>query len=138
MRGLAAFLPDFSAPDFSFGEWVSSERREDGVITLGYFDFSPRASDFIQSTYDLGLIRPELGWPSWLQTPEARALLNEPEKVASASAEQLSNVLTALVRGDRFNDGLLARAWESGMLLAIVRRAAVLSEPPPPRDRPER
>jgi hypothetical protein len=126
MRGLAAFLPIFEEPDFSFGEWDAPEPREEGVIPLGYFAFSADAAAFIQATYDLGLIRTDLDWPSWHRTPDGHALTTDPQRVASASAEELANVLTALVRGDRFAEGALADAWESGVLLAVVRRAAEL------------
>jgi hypothetical protein len=36
-------------------------------------------------------------------------------------------LITSLKRGDRFNEGMLASAFESGLLTAIVRRAAVLA-----------
>jgi hypothetical protein len=128
MRGLAAFLPIFEEPDFSFGEWDAPEPREEGVIPLGYFAFSADAAAFIQATYDLGLIRTDLDWPSWHRTPDGHALISDPQRVASASAEELANVLTTLVRGDRFAEGTLADAWESGVLLAVVRRAAELAD----------
>jgi hypothetical protein len=127
MGGLAAFLPVFSAPDFSFGEWQAPEPREEGVTILSYFAFSAEASGFIQATYSLGLIRTDLNWPSWHRTPDGHALISDPKRVASASAEELANVLTTLVRGDRFAEGALADAWESGVLLAVVRRAAELA-----------
>lgn len=34
--------------------------------------------------------------------------------------------LTAIVRGDRFNEGLLLDAFQSGLLARIARRAAAL------------
>ena len=48
-------------------------------------------------------------------------------RVAHATAEQLTKLSTSLVRGDRFSEGTLAWAFESGLLLAIVRRAAALA-----------
>jgi hypothetical protein len=126
MGGLAAFLPVFSAPDFSFGEWQAPEPQEEGVTSLGYFSFSAEASGFIQAMYKLGLIRTDLDWPSWHCTPDGHALISDRQRVASASAEELANVLTTLVRGDRFADGTLEDAWGSGVLLAVVRRAAEL------------
>ena len=52
--------------------------------------------------------------------------LGDPTRVASASADDLARLLTTLVRGDRFADGTLAHAHESGLLRAIARRAEVL------------
>jgi hypothetical protein len=67
---------------------------------------------------------------------ESKALASRPAAVATASEDDLGRLLTAIVRSDRFNEGSLAGAWESGMLTAIVRRAGVLADeealrPPP-------
>jgi len=40
------------------------------------------------------------------------------------------SLLTTIIRGDRFSEGELAGAYESGMLRAIVRRAAELAGAP--------
>ncbi len=40
----------------------------------------------------------------------------------------MERLLTALLRQDRFVEGLLGEAFESGLLTRIVRRASVLSE----------
>ena len=45
---------------------------------------------------------------------------------ASASAEDLRRLLTVYVRSERFGDGTLEAAFESGMLTAIIRRAGIL------------
>ncbi len=58
-----------------------------------------------------------------------RALLEDPAAVASASAEDLGRMLTALVRSERFGDGTLEAAFERGILTAIARRAAELARP---------
>ena len=46
----------------------------------------------------------------------------------AASEEDLQHLLTAIVRGERFSDGTIEGAFESGMLLAITRRAQVLAD----------
>jgi len=38
-------------------------------------------------------------------------------------------LLTALVRQERFNEGALAHAFDTGLLLAIVQRAVALRSP---------
>jgi len=48
--------------------------------------------------------------------------------VAAATPEQLAMLLTAIVRSDRFVEGSIAGAFESGLLVAICRRAATLLE----------
>jgi hypothetical protein len=48
--------------------------------------------------------------------------------VSSATADELRKLLTVYVRAERFGDGTLENAFESGMLTAIVRRAQALAE----------
>jgi hypothetical protein len=90
-----------------------------------------------------------LGWSThsesftWMQTPECRALLEDDSRIQRASPEELSLLLTAIFRTDRFNGGVLDAAFSRGTMLAITRRARVLAwtlpnerppDPPPPRD----
>jgi hypothetical protein len=42
----------------------------------------------------------------------------------------LRHLLTAIIRSDRFNEGSLAGAFESGLVLAICRRAVALASEP--------
>ena len=65
-------------------------------------------------------------WSAWLQTDEARGFLADHQRIADATPDQLIKLCTSLKRGDRFSEGTLAYAFESGLLLAIVRRAEVL------------
>jgi hypothetical protein len=46
--------------------------------------------------------------------------------MATATANQLAKVLTALIRGERFSEGTLREAFKSGLLLAVARRAKAL------------
>jgi hypothetical protein len=63
---------------------------------------------------------------AWIATPEVAALL-EPDGLRNASADQIANLLTALVRRNRFVEGALEGAFESGLILAILERAKELS-----------
>jgi hypothetical protein len=125
LQRLARHLPAFEAPGFSFGSWVPSQEREDGVIVLGWYEPGPEAQAFLA---DLGGWITTYDWPTWAASPEGQALLGDPEAVASASAEDLGRLLTVYVRSERFGDGTLENAFKSGMLTAIVRRAGVLAE----------
>ena len=53
---------------------------------------------------------------------------SDPEAVAAATPEQLAWLLTAIVRSDRFVEGSIEGAFESGLLARIARRAAALLE----------
>lgn len=123
---LAAHRSEFEA-GFDFGTWRGGSANADGVIQMPWFDFSPEATAFLDDVRGSGWIE-AFDWPAWVAMPEGRALTRDPDAIARASAEDLSRILTALIRGDRFSEGALAHAYESGVLLAVVRRAAVLLE----------
>jgi hypothetical protein len=122
LRALAALVPTLEAPDADFGHWVQPPAR-DGVLTMGWYEFGPAGEAFRAAAAGWIVV---FDWGTWLQTPEGAAL-REPEAVASATPDQLSKLLTAIVRSERFTDGSIAGAFESGLLLAICRRAAVLA-----------
>jgi hypothetical protein len=69
-------------------------------------------------------------WATWAQSAEGQRLLGEPHHIASATPDQLGKVLTALIRGERFSEGTLNDALQSGLLLAIARRAEALLDLP--------
>jgi hypothetical protein len=63
---------------------------------------------------------------TWLRTGEGRALRDRPEALDTASPDDLARLLTAIVRSDRFVEGSMVGAFESGLLASIARRAVVL------------
>jgi len=126
LHALARHLAVFEAPGFSFGEWVPARPLADGTIALGWFELSSEAATFVRDASEAGCIVP-FDWPSWLGTTNGRALAADPAAVAEASAGDLVRLLTAVVRSDRFSEGSLADAYESGLLTAIARRARDLT-----------
>lgn len=125
LRRLARHLAVLEAPAFSFGSWVPSRTDADGVIHLGWFEPSPDAEAFLA---DARAFVTPFDWPAWAGSSAGRALLGNPAAVQSASAEDLGRLLTTLIRSERFGDGTLESAFRRGMLTAIVRRAAVLTD----------
>jgi Family of unknown function (DUF6508) len=83
----------------------------------------------LRALADLGpvLEAPGFDWRSWLESGEGSAL-RTPVAVAGATQEQLAKLLTAIIRSDRFVEGSMEGAFESGLLAAICRRAAMLLE----------
>ena len=55
-------------------------------------------------------------------------LRDEPGVLEDATPEQLERLLTVLIRQERFVDGALESAFESGLLVRILKRAAVLAK----------
>ena len=124
---LAQYADAFEAPGFRFGEWVPPEPIEGGVIRVGWYSLSPRAESFIRDAYDAGWVFP-FDWGAWAKSARGKELIGHPEAVAEASVDDLARLLTVYVRADRFADGTLADAFESGMLTAILRRARDLTD----------
>jgi hypothetical protein len=125
LRDLADLVPSLEAPDADFGHWEAPP-PVDGVHSFGYFEFGPTAEAWRAAVGRGGWVIVGFDWRSWLETDEGRALRDRPEALASATPEQLGKLLTAIVRSDRFVEGSIAGAFESGLLARIARRATAL------------
>jgi hypothetical protein len=122
---LAAHAEFLRQPGFSAGRWHEPRHLEDGSMTMPWFELSPEAADLVRAASTLGFVRP-FDWMTWIATPEAAALMTA-EGTRGATAEDISKLMTTLVRRDRFVEGTLDAAFESGLLLAILERARELS-----------
>lgn len=127
LLALARWAAVFAAPDFNIGHWVTSEPDADGVIQVPWFEYSAAADAFRAEAARAGWVVP-FDWMAWVGSPEGRRFISDPGLIAHATAADLSKLLTAIIRGDRFSEGEIAGAYESGMLGAIVRRAAELTK----------
>jgi len=125
LRALAPFAAAIRDPAFDFGVWHDSERRPDGVYSMPWFDFGPDALSLLRAC--AGWITPGFDWPAWARSEEAQRLLRDPVAMAEATPEQLSKFLTVLVRSDRFVEGALAEAYDSGLLARLLDRVAQLA-----------
>ena len=126
LRALARFLPAFEAPDFRVGDWAGMEEVEPGVRTMPYVRYSDVVEDFFHAACKHGWVRSHFDWGAWKNTDEAKALRDDEAMLAAATPEQLARMLTTVIRQDRFVEGALLGAFETGMILGIVRRAAAL------------
>ncbi len=126
LRALARHRSILGAPGFSFGEWVDAGRNADGTLSLGWYRLSDAAEAFVRDVGGAGWIVP-FDWPAWMATAEAQALVTDHARIAGASVEELSRLLTAIVRSDRFTEGSMAGAFESGLIGAILERAEALA-----------
>lgn len=110
---------------FDFGAWEGGDRLPDGSIQMPWYRLSDDAEALLRDFADAGWIEP-FDWPAWVQTAKGRQLMTEPAAVEDASAQELGRLLTSLVRGERFGDGTLEQAYETGILTAIACRAEAL------------
>jgi hypothetical protein len=125
LRLLASYRPAL-ARGFQFGEWAGGQRLADGAIQMPWYSFSEEAQKFLRALSRAGWVQP-FDWPRWLSTKRGQQLLGDTAAIADATVNELSQTLTALIRQDRFADGTLASAYESGILAAIAWRAEVLA-----------
>ena len=93
---------------------------------MPYFTFGPTADAFRSAIGRGGWIVTGFDWMTWLQTDDGASFRDRPEALAAASTDDLAKLLTAIVRSDRFVEGSLAGAFESGLLARIAQRAAAL------------
>jgi hypothetical protein len=129
LQALAVFADELEAPDFDAGRWHDSERRQtpDGDIwSMPWFEPSPRADAFLAAVRANGWIEP-FDWMAWAETEEGRSLRADRAALAKATTHQLQRLLTTVVRADRFSEGTLEWAFQSGLMAAIARRAGILA-----------
>lgn len=124
LRGLATFLPVFEAPGFEFGRWAPMTTTA-GVTQMPYYLLGSHAEEFVRSAHELGWVM-DFDWMAWAQTDEGRALLDGGDALVDAAPDELVRVLTTVIRSERFGEGELAAAFESGLLIAVLRRVVAL------------
>jgi hypothetical protein len=122
---LASYLPRLQSE--SFGHWTEMTRDEDGSIVMPEYVTSDLASAFFDTCYDDGWIRNDFRPSEWIGTPDAIALQTEETVLAGASAIELAKLLTTTIVAERFAEGALAEAFESGLISRILQRAATLA-----------
>ena len=125
LRILADLVPILEAPDADFGRWEAPAPR-DGVHSLGWFEFGPTAEAWRTAVGRGEWVISGFDWRTWLATMEGRSLREDLDATATATADQLARLLTAIVRSDRFVEGSIEGAFTSGLLARIARRASVL------------
>lgn len=126
LREMVRYLPDLEDPDFSPGEIGCGQKTESGSMILPYVVLGDVAEAFITAAYDRGWVLRGFDWSSWGHSDDAQALCSDPYVLAQAEPMQLLYLVTALIRQDRFSEGTLLGAFESRLILGIVRRAAAI------------
>lgn len=121
---LADYAETFE-PHGPIGRWQGGEANAAGVIQMPWYEYQPEVERFAADMYAAKLVRP-VDWQRWAGTPEAQQLVSDPAAIAAASHDDLINLLTTILRGERFSDGEIAGAYERGTLLAIAQRAQAL------------
>ena len=121
LDALAGFLLKFESPDFEFGQMVARPGE------MPFYSFSDDAMRFIEVCYEFKWVRP-FDWGEWMGSEEATRLRDDPTAIETATPDQLQRLLTVLIRQERFVDGVLGSAFESGLMMRVLRRATVLAQ----------
>lgn len=119
LDAVLAFLPLFEHDGFEFGRWVS------GGSAIPHFRYSPEAREFIDVLYEQGILQGG-DWLSW--SAAAERYHASPELLEDADLTAVRRLLTVLVRGERMDEGHLGHSYESGCLLAALRRLKAIRD----------
>jgi hypothetical protein len=95
---------------------------------MPYVVYSDVVEDLVKAAYEHGCVLTGFRWAEWAHAAETQALCHDPSKLAQATPGQLLHLLTSTIRQDRFCEGALLHAFEQGLMLGIVRRAAAILE----------
>ncbi len=114
-KGFSPSSPSLESPSFVAGEWQGGQEDADGVIHMPWFELSDDASAFMAEVGRGGWVF-VFDWMSW-----------EPVPLEEADLEDIRRHLTRLVRGNRFVEGALGEAFESGFVLRLLYRLRELT-----------
>ena len=124
LQALAEFDQIFRQPGFAFAVFLPAT-TVGGHIHLGGYTFTEDGLRFCKTLCEYDWIR-EFDWVCWRDTERGRALLHDRAVLMQANADELAQVLTTCVRADRFSDGYLAPAYDSGLIGCVIARAGQL------------
>lgn len=128
---MAGFLAPLSDPHLQFMDETTSISTEEATIVLPG-SYAPIVEDFLELCTQDGWIKRGFNWSEWIRTDEARVLLQDSGAIASATLDQISMILTALVRQERFCNGALHEVHRTGFLQRVLARVADLASSPIP------
>ncbi len=101
-----------------FGELRGGEEVEKGVFQLPYYVQNDIVSNFTEIVYEMP-IAINFDWGSWY---EGREMLKEKDfDFDSVDIPTKCKLITAIIRSDRFCDGVLVDAFNSGIMLKILK-----------------
>jgi hypothetical protein len=105
-----------------WGESRGGDTDENGVMQMPWWEQNPLIGEFVKFMYDNNLIV-NFDWGSWDKGREWYKSTDE-TKYDRLDVETALKLITAVVRNDRFHDGTLVNAFESGAFPKIINRLA--------------
>ena len=120
LDAVLAFLPIFEDKAHVAGELTPFERLDEHTLALPRASYSREVFDFERALYEHRWIV-KFDWGEWGHG-EGNHYFRSTEDIASAPLDDLRRVLTAISRQDRFIEGGLLSHFESGLIVAVLRR----------------
>jgi len=114
IAAIVKLLPVFERPGFVAGECMMPEG------STPYWDYVTEVREFEQALYKHKWVVEQFDWPAWLD--QARLFNDHLELVAEADLVTIQKLFTTIVRQERFCEGTLDDAFESGLIVAMLRQ----------------
>lgn len=103
-----------------WGSWGGGEEMKPGVVQMPYAIPDELITEFVKFLYEHELVI-NFDWSSWQEGRDWYADKDE-TKYDTLDATTALKLLTAVIRNDRFNEGALMSAFESGDFPRIIKR----------------
>lgn len=114
---LLALIPKIKITS-TFGVWSEGNKDEEGVFHVPYCVPAPIVSQFLRVVYAIPIII-NFDWGVW---DEGRKIASDEDfDFDSTDLITKCKLITAIVRNDRFCEGVLVSAFESGLILRILK-----------------
>ena len=114
---LLALIPEIENSS-KFGEWKGLEKGPDGSITLPWCEIAPIVRKFLDAVYAIPILI-SFDWGSW---EEGRKIVSSVDfDFDTLDIMTKCKLITAIVRNGRFCEGGLVSAFESGLILKILK-----------------
>ena len=107
----------------SFGSWIEPVQLADGSRQMPWAQLSEACEEFMRTLERLGLHIP-FDWAAW---DHGRTLARAPERLDRATPAEAAMLIFAIWRSNRFVEGELLEAFESGLIQRAARRVLVAS-----------
>lgn len=127
-RRLGAVSDEFAGLPHADGDtcWVQSTRGSDGIVTVGYPEYSARVQRACRALTEVGAATPAYPW----MRHRPPVLPDDGSPPPPADAVRLA---TTIIRGERFCDGTIGQAVEHGTLQAVLTSLTTWHRTRPPQ-----
>ena len=101
----------------AFGQWSGADSGEQGALVVPSCAPGPVVSRFFEIVYGMPVVI-SFDWGAW---DEGRTIASDKDfDLDALDLPTLCKLITAIVRNDRFCEGALVAAFESGLVLRIL------------------